>query len=155
MQTQNGGFLSPVLKHFWPNFTAKEQQRAYYFFKMFFYRYLRSIDSSEPDAKPLYSYVMKTIMMWACEDLPPEDPLWASLEDSVQLLLFKLLGSLEVGYVPHYFIPEINLLERVGQDVRSKSISVISSLQNNIFFATPFDMPEKCKLCTVHSTHMF
>ena len=124
---------------------SKEQQRAYYFFKMFFYRYLKSIDSSEPNAKPLYSYVMKTIMMWACEDLPPEDKLWTSLEDSVQLLLFKLLGSLEVGNVPHYFIPEINLLERVGQDVRSKSISVISSLQKNIFFVTPFDMPEKYK----------
>ena len=41
---------------------SKEQEQAYTFFKMFFYRYLKCIKSSETDGKPLFSYVIKTIM---------------------------------------------------------------------------------------------
>ena len=110
---------------------------------MFFYKYLNCVESSEPEGKPLSSYIMKTTMLWAYEDLPPEDPVWASLENSIQMLQFKLLGYLEVGFLPHYFIPEINLLERVGQDVISQCIAIISRWQNNILMAAPFDIPEK------------
>ena len=120
-----------------------EQQQAYYFFKMFFYRYLKCVEPTEPEGKPLFSYIIKTTMLWACEELPPEDPIWASLEKSVQMLLFKLLGSLETGFLTHYFIPEINLLERVSQDVRVKCVAIISRWQSNILMTAPFDMPEK------------
>ena len=120
---------------------TKEQQQVYYFFKMLFYRYLKGVESSE--GKSLYSYIMKTIMLWACEEFLPEDLIWTSLESSVQMLLFKLLGSLEVRYLSHYFIPEINLLEFVGADVMEKCVATISCLQNNILMAAPFDMPEK------------
>ena len=119
------------------------QQQVYYFFKMFFYRYLKCVESSEPKGKPLYSYIIKTTMLWAQEELPPEDPIWASLEKSVQMLLLKLLGSLEAEFLSHYFIPEINLLENVGQDVRNQSIAFIIRWQNNILMTVPFDMPEK------------
>ena len=122
---------------------SKGQQEAYFFFKMLFYRYLKCVESSEPDGKSLYSYTVKTIMLWACEDLSPDDPIWASLENSVQRLLSMLLSSLEAGVVSHYFIPEINLLERVGEDVRSKCIRIITTLQKDIVLAAPFDMPEK------------
>ena len=124
---------------------SKEQQQAYYFFKMFFYRYLKCVESSEPERKPLYSYIIKTTMLWACEELPPEDPIWACLEESVQMLLFKLLGSLEAGFLCHYFIPEINLLERVGEDVRNKCAAFINRWQSNILMTAPFDMLEKRK----------
>ena len=85
---------------------SKKQKQAYYFLKMFFYKYLKRVESSEPEGKPLSSYIMKTTMLWAYEALPPEDPIWASLENSIQMLLFKLLGFLEVEFLPHYFIPE-------------------------------------------------
>ena len=82
-------------------------------------------------------------MLSAQAELPPEDPIWASLETSVQMLLFKLLGSLETGFLPHYFIPEINLLERVGEDVRIKCAAIISRWQSNILMTAPLDIPEK------------
>ena len=132
---------------------TKNQQLGYYFFKMFFYRYLKCVESSEPEAKSLYSYIIKTTMLWACEELSPEDPIWASLEYSVQMLLFKLLGSLEVGFLSHYFIPEINLLERVGGDVRIRCTDIISRWQSNILMTVPFDMPEKREY--IHFIHMF
>ena len=77
------------------------------------------MESSEPEGKALFSDIIKTTRLWAQEELPPEDPIWASFETSVQMLLFKLLGSLEAGFLPHYFIPEINLLERVGELVKT------------------------------------
>ena len=48
---------------------SRKQQEAYYFFKMLFYRYLKCVESSQPDRKSLFSYVVKTIILWACEDL--------------------------------------------------------------------------------------
>ena len=119
---------------------SKKQKQAYYFFKMFFYKYIKCVESSEQEGKPLSSYIMKTTMLWAYEALPPEDPVWVSLENSVQMLLFKLLGYLEVEFLPHYFIPEINLLERVGRDVISQCIAIISRWQNNILMAAPLHM---------------
>ena len=71
---------------------TKEQQQSYYFFKMFFYRYLKCVESSDPKGKPLYSYVIKTTMLWACEELPPEDPIWASFKKSVSSASIKALG---------------------------------------------------------------
>ena len=132
---------------------SKEQQQAYYFFKILFYRYLKGVKSSE-GGKALYSYIMKTTMMWACEEILPEDPVWTSLESSVQVLLFKLLGGLEVGCVPHYFIPEINLLQGVGEDVKDRCIATISRLQNNILMTAPFDMPEKREFVTKINTYL-
>ena len=122
---------------------SKKQKQAYYFLKMFFYKYLKCVESSELEGKPLSSYIMKTTMLWAYEALPPEDPIWVSLENSVQMLLLKLLGYLEVGFLPHYFFPEINLLERVGHDVISQCIAIIRKWQNHILMAAPFDMAEK------------
>ena len=122
---------------------SKKQKQAYYFLKMFFYKYLKCVESSESEGKLLSSYIIKTTMLWAYEALPPDDPVWASLENSIQMLLFKLLGYLEDRFLPHYFIPEINLLERVGQDVISQCIAIISRWQNNILIAAPFDIPEK------------
>ena len=130
---------------------SKEQGEAYYFFKMFFYRYLKCVESSETDGKTLFSYVIKTIMLWACEELHPKDPIWASLENSVQMLLFKLLCSLEVGLLSHYFLPEINLLERVGQDVQNQCIAVISRWISNILMTAPFDLPEKREIVNIYS----
>ena len=129
------------------------QQQAYYFFKMFFYRYLKCVESSETEGKCLYSYIIKTTMLWAYEDLPPEDPMWASLENSVEMLLFKLLGSLETGFLAHYFIPEINLLEKVGGDVRTKCVTIIRRWQNDMLMSAPFDMPEKLEhINSIHTS---
>ena len=125
------------------NLRSRRQKQAYYFVKVFFYRNLKCVETSETDGKTLYSYIIKTIMLWACEELHPEDPIWASLENSVQILLFKLLGSLEVGFLSHYFIPEINLLETVSQNVRNQCVSVINRWISNILMTVPFDMPEK------------
>ena len=82
-------------------------------------------------------------MLLTCENHSPDDPVWLSLDDSIQVLLSMLLRHLKSRFLPHYFIPQINLLERVGEDVRSKSIAIIGSLQKHRLMATPIDMAEK------------
>ena len=122
---------------------SRQQQEIYYFFKMFFYRYLKCVESTETEGKKLFSYIIKTIMLWACEELHQEDKIWASLENSVQILFFKLLSSLESGFLYHYFLPEINLLERIGEDVKKQCVTVINRWINNALMTAPFDLPEK------------
>ena len=130
---------------------TEKQKQVYYFFKLVFYQYLKGVESSDPKGKPLYSYIIKTTMLWASEELPPEDPIWASLEKSAKMLLSKLLGSLQKRFLAHYFIPEINLLERVGEDVRNQCMVFISRWQSNILMTAPFDLPEKREF--IHFVH--
>ena len=107
------------------------------------YRYLKCVEPEEADKKCLYSYIMKTIMLWECEQNAPVNPVWSDFETSIQTLLSKLMEALQSGFLPHFFIPEINLLGQIGKDVRDKCINIIKNLQRNIFLAAPFDIDEK------------
>ena len=107
------------------------------------YRYMKCVETAETDRKGLYSYIMKTTMLWICEQYAPYDPVWSDFEKGVQILLDKLIEGLQSGSLPHFFIPEINLLAQIGNDVRRKCINIIKNLQRNIFVAAPFDIDEK------------
>ena len=122
---------------------SQDQQRVYYFFKIIFYRHLKFIESSEAEKKSLFSYVMKTTMLWFCEEYPPTDPVWESLEVSVQMLLAKLLDGLQACIISHYFLPDINLMERVGSDVIGFCIDEIMNLLDNLTMAVPTDKDER------------
>ena len=117
------------------------------------YRYLKCVEPAKADQKGLYSYIMKTTMLWICEQYAPCDPVWSDFEKGVQMLLSKLMEALESDSLPHFFIPEINLLEQIGEDVRHKCINIITNLQRNIFMAAPFDINEKLEFVRwVHSS---
>ena len=122
---------------------SRDQQMAYYVFKVIFYQHLKSIESSEAEKKSLYSYVMKTTMLWFCEEYPPTDPVWESLELSVHMLLARLADGLQEGTISHYFLPDINLIERVGRDVIDLCIDKIKNLQDNLTFPLPPNLDER------------
>ena len=130
---------------------SRDQQRSYYFFKAIFYRHLKFIESSENEKKSLFSYVMKTTMLWFCEEHLPTDPVWRSLEVSVQMLLARLVDGLQEGTISHYFLPEINLIERVGSDVIGLCIDEINNLLDNFTLAVPTGIDER--LDTVRLLH--
>ena len=111
------------------------------------------MEPAEADQKGLYSYIVKTTMLWACEQYAPDHPVWRDLENSEQMLLWKLTEALHSGSLPHFFIPEINLIAQTGRDVRQKCINIIKTLQKNVFMAAPFDIDEKLDFVRwVHST---
>ena len=101
------------------------------------------MEPADADQKGLYSYVIKTTMLWACEQNAPDDPVWSDFEMSVQMLLLKLMDALQNDTLRHYFIPEINLLMQTGEDVKCKCLKIIRNLSRNIFMAVPFDVDEK------------
>ena len=122
---------------------SQDQQLAYYFFKIIFYRRLKSIESHETEKKSLYSYVIKTTMLWFCEEYPPTDPVWESLQVSVQMLLAKLVDGLQEGAISHYFLPEINLIEMVGSDVIKLCKDKIENLLVKLTMAVPTGLDER------------
>ena len=123
---------------------SKEERWAYYVFKIIFYHHLKAIESAETEKKPLCSYVMKTTMLWACEKYPPTDHVWKSLEASAQMLLERLVDGLLKGIISHFFLPEMNLLDRVGSDVILLCIDKIINLQDNLTMAVlPTDLDER------------
>ena len=101
------------------------------------------MEPTEVDRKGLYSYIVKTTMLWICEQYTPDDPVWSNFEKSVQTLLSKLMEALQSGCLSHFFIPEINLLARICKDARQKCINIIKDIQENVFMAAPFDIDEK------------
>ncbi|XP_058875421.1 protein mab-21-like 3 isoform X1 [Acipenser ruthenus] len=63
--------------------------------------------------KALCSYHLKTILFWTCEKHPDPSE-WATLEDSLNLLVDELIRGLEQCSIPHYFLPGENLFEDTG-----------------------------------------
>ena len=86
---------------------------TYYIFKILFYKYFKM----EVAGKSLSSYLAKTTMYWLCEEADPD--MWTEENVSVNLqtLLLKLCDYLERGSLPHYFVPAIDLLGNLPEQL--------------------------------------
>ncbi|XP_061177260.1 uncharacterized protein LOC133185994 [Saccostrea echinata] len=58
------------------------------------------------------SYMIRTLMFWVCEDKLPNFVSGGNLKESIQTCLSQLEEWIRKEFVPHYFIPERNLIER-------------------------------------------
>ena len=98
---------------------------SYLLLKSIFYRYLKPI---EYDKKTLASYIIKTVMLWQCEE---NDETWwsnKSIVKCVSVLLNRLKLSFFKRYLPHYFIREINLFHDVADELVLYGQAVLESL---------------------------
>ena len=98
---------------------------SYLLLKSIFYRYLKPI---EYDKKTLASYIIKTVMLWQCEE---NDETWwsnKSIVKCVSVLLNRLKLSFFKRYLPHYFIREINLFHDVSDELVLYGQAVLESL---------------------------
>lgn len=57
------------------------------------------------------SYMIKYLIFWVCEDKIPNLISAGNLKQSIQICLTHLEEWVRKGYIPHYFIPERNLIE--------------------------------------------
>ena len=78
------------------------QKKCYYIFK--------SVVKENLDSDIVSTYYLKTLMMWAIEQNPPEYWKENNIGQAVFGLLDDLLQAVEKGFLAHYFIKEINLL---------------------------------------------
>ena len=101
------------------------QKKCYYIFKTMFKEYFQEFDI-------VTTYYLKTIMMWAMEQNPPEYWIESNIGRAVLGLLDDLYEALITGYLPHYFIPQNNLLKRFP----AKSLS--NDAQNILSFRKAF-----------------
>jgi hypothetical protein len=81
----------------------------------------------------LCSYYVKTLMLWSCEEKPPE--FWAEnqQESSVQQLLYELIECLIDRRCPNYFLRENNMMDHISQDEDlSEVVCFISNIAQNV-----------------------
>src|SRR6218665_3346347 len=87
---------------------TKIQQIVYHLLRFFAKRDLIQNDCLKED-EVLCTYYLKTLMLWTCEEKPPE---WWDSRSVIVIcceMLKKLSELLKKGYCPNYFIPEANL----------------------------------------------
>lgn len=89
------------------------------------YRYLKLV---EHNGKSLFSYLIKTVMLWQCEE---HDEKWWSNE-SIISCIFNLLDRLKMSFsnkcLSHYFIRDINLFDSVAAELVLYGQAILESI---------------------------
>ena len=107
------------------NFRTASMKFCYFIFKSIFYRFLKE---ETEDGKCLPSYVAKTCMLYASEELGAQWFEDNSIAHCIIFLLRNLRQSLTSSFVPHYFIPKLNLLTSMPQNVVDRAISRLTDI---------------------------
>ena len=100
-----------------------------------FYKWIKPLDPEQ-----LSSFIFKTIMMWTCEEYPPDHVVWEeddfSTLQAVSYLFKEMHKSLQKGSLPYYFIPSINVIANITKDIKTmvtdKIISILSNIKHYI-----------------------
>ena len=92
---------------------SKGMKMTYFVFKAIYYSSLKYTS----EEKEFGSYLAKTTMMWACEEYPIHQWTPDNLDANIRILMEKLLGYIDKRFLPHYFIPELNLLSRLPESL--------------------------------------
>ena len=92
---------------------SEGMKMTYFFFKAIYYSSLKYTS----EEKEFGSYLAKTTMMWACEEYPIHQWTPDNLDANIRILLEKLLGYIDKRFLPHYFIPELNLLSHLRESL--------------------------------------
>ena len=127
-----------------------EQKTAYLLAKSVYYKCVmplnddkqRPSDESVSSETRLSSYFLKTVMMWTCEDHPPDDEFWNKdhTNEAASHLLNRLAGSLRAGYLESYFLPKMNLLKNVSdqrQQIAFECLTKINSRYSSSAISNP------------------
>ena len=88
---------------------SRVMRMTYFFFKTIF----KHAFKLKVEFKEFGSYLAKTTMMWACEILDPSVWTDANLQTNLSYLFISLFYCFKQRFLPHYFIPELNLLRNI------------------------------------------
>ena len=113
---------------------SRFQNMTYLVFKCMIYKWLSPANTEHNGIK---SFLGKTVMFWVCEDNHKDDKtFWKEDYQSLLIVLRhlfeKLLTCLETGFMPYYFIPEINVLQSMSVEVKKETIQKVQSILQNI-----------------------
>ena len=86
---------------------------TYFCFKAIFYTCLHV----KVDDKEFSSYLCKTVMMWALEELHPGQWTDENLLTNLLFLFSKLDEHIKCKHLPHYFIPDLNVMRDIPESM--------------------------------------
>ncbi|XP_066927112.1 uncharacterized protein [Clytia hemisphaerica] len=105
------------IENFILNSFSDTQKLVYVIFKSIFNKSLKHLDEDK-----LTSYIVKTIILWRFEDIELDDSDdWLNdtrIWETADILFKDLIVSFDRGFLKHYFIPEVNVLQRLDTDLR-------------------------------------
>ena len=105
------------------------QKYVYHMFKTTCKEYLHSSDI-------IKTYHLKTIMMWATEQNPPEYWREDNLAQSVLGLIDDLQHAAATGILKHYFTPKLNLFKYIDpKDLKQVAKEIKNSRRMEIFYS--------------------
>ena len=110
---------------------SHKQRFVYLVYKSLVYKYIKPID---PETIP--SFWGKTVMLWLCEQHPPDNAMWDDIISMLKHMFNSLLSSLQQRNLSYFFVPEINLLETLDETLKEKVedalIHLIENIENHI-----------------------
>ena len=102
------------------------QRLVYVIFKSIFSRSLKPLDEDR-----ISSYVAKTIIFWKFEkvslvddDCHNDTRIW----ENVEIMFKDMLCSFQKGFLPNYFIPEMNVIENYNESLVERCVLEIQNV---------------------------
>ena len=87
------------------------------------------------DEEVLTSYIVKTIVLWRFEDTNLDYNDWQNdtrIWEITGILFEDLYETFDKGFLKDYFIPEINVLKRLDENLRDKCRKRIIKIRENL-----------------------
>ena len=83
------------------------------------------------------SFLVKNALLWICENHIPNDELWDFDNDQgffrVLIFLFsRLKDDVQKGFVPYYFIPEVNLIKGIPGNLLKDALKILDAVTMNV-----------------------
>ncbi|XP_066914649.1 uncharacterized protein [Clytia hemisphaerica] len=133
-------FLKPtsIDKHFKYRFThieklltglrTPDQNLNLFILKVLFYKFVKPISPNT-----LQTFTVKSTMMWACEQYPPDHPWWKIDKGCTPLkMVYYMLERMRVDFqrdhLADYFLPSNNVIKRTSDATRRKIVNVLTEL---------------------------
>ena len=124
---------------------SPQQKLVYLIFKSMVCKYLKPLGS-------IHSFIAKTLMFWTCEKYPPDNLLWETSKSSIVhalTFLFKeLLESFEEKHLSYYFLPQINIIENISDELVLKIIVQIKFILSDVKSYIPNNVDKVVDTCT-------
>ena len=107
------------------NARTKEMNLSYLLIKSIFYRYLKAVSHN---GETLTSYLIKTEMLWLCEE--HDESWWSdrSILSCVSVILNRLKASFCEKGLAHYFIRDLNLFDNIDDELVRYGQAILESI---------------------------
>ena len=96
------------------------------------YLLLKTLHSQElKEPKALVTYHLKTLFLWMCEMIPPEEWNPDNIGPCLMKMLDHLYRCLKERNLPSYFIPENNLIDRIPDELCDELASRVEQIRQH------------------------